>query len=222
MSGTEADVFSAGNGPSAAAGERAPSATGTTRDRIVDAAEHLMRSVGLARTTTKEIAREAGCSEAAIYKHFSSKEELFTTVLGERLPPLGAVLDVLDDERAGSIEDRLTHLAAVACTFYESTTAIAASLFAEPALLARHRAGLAELGAGPHVPVQRLATFLRHARERGDVSAEADPDASAALLLGACLQRAFLMSFSPPAPPPIPAEAFAADLVRTLLHGLQP
>jgi len=199
----------------------APAAPGT-RTRIVDAAEELMRSIGLARTTTKEIARRAGCSEAAIYKHFSSKEELFTTVLAERLPPLGAVLDVLDDDRVSSIEEKLVTVAAVACTFYESTTAIAASLFAEPALLARHREGLAELGAGPHVPVQRLAAFLREARDRGEVRASADPDAAAALLLGACLQRAFLMSFSPPAPPPGLAGEFAADLVRTLIGGLQP
>lgn len=59
-----------------------------TRVRLLDAAHHLMLTVGLARATTKEIARAAGCSEAALYKHFASKEELFIQVLTERLPPL--------------------------------------------------------------------------------------------------------------------------------------
>jgi AcrR family transcriptional regulator len=44
------------------------------RVRILDAAHELMLTLGLARTTTKEIARAAGCSEAALYKHFASKE----------------------------------------------------------------------------------------------------------------------------------------------------
>ena len=60
------------------------------RVRIVDAAHELMLTIGLARATTKEIAKAAGCSEAALYKHFASKEDLFVTVLKERLPKLGA------------------------------------------------------------------------------------------------------------------------------------
>ncbi|MFF5422601.1 TetR/AcrR family transcriptional regulator, partial [Streptomyces misionensis] len=62
------------------------------RVRIVDAAHQLMLTIGLARATTKEIARAAGCSEAALYKHFASKEELFVTVLKERLPRLDPLL----------------------------------------------------------------------------------------------------------------------------------
>ena len=42
----------------------------STRDRMLDAAYTVMRTRGLARATTKEIAREAGFSEAALYKHF--------------------------------------------------------------------------------------------------------------------------------------------------------
>ncbi|WP_211358148.1 TetR/AcrR family transcriptional regulator [Amycolatopsis cihanbeyliensis] len=34
--------------------------------------------------------RAAECSEAALYKHFVSKEELFVVVLQERLPPPSA------------------------------------------------------------------------------------------------------------------------------------
>ncbi|HEX4258089.1 MAG TPA: helix-turn-helix domain-containing protein, partial [Streptosporangiaceae bacterium] len=44
-----------------------------TRDRILDAATHVMRTRGFARTTTKEIARAAGYSEATLYKHFQDK-----------------------------------------------------------------------------------------------------------------------------------------------------
>ncbi len=66
-----------------------------TRSRILDAAAALMTTVGLTRTTTKQIAREAGCSEAALYKHFRNKEEIFVRVLHERVPQFSDVLEQL-------------------------------------------------------------------------------------------------------------------------------
>src|ERR1700733_13336135 len=66
-----------------------------TRDRILDAAAHVMRTRGFARTTTKEIARAAGYSEATLYKHFLDKTDLFLAVLKERLPSLGSTLSAL-------------------------------------------------------------------------------------------------------------------------------
>ena len=68
------------------------------RVRILDAAHELMLTVGLARATTKEIARAAGCSEAALYKYFDSKEDLFVRVLAERLPRLTPLLGSLAAE----------------------------------------------------------------------------------------------------------------------------
>ncbi len=63
-----------------------------TRDRILDAATHVMRTRGFARTTTKEIARAAGYSEATLYKHFQDKTDLFLAVLKERLPTVSWML----------------------------------------------------------------------------------------------------------------------------------
>ena len=192
------------------------------RTRIVDAAAKLMHSVGLANTTTKEIALHAHCSEAAIYKYFRSKEELFLRVLDERLPSLDAALRALEDDTTGPPTERLIDLVATACAFYEASVAMAASLFADPALRERHRQALAELKTGPHVPIRRLARYLAQARDDGRIGVDADPDAAAAMLLGACLQRAFLASFSPPAPAPAPRREFAERLVATLEAGLRP
>ena len=44
----------------------------STRDRMLDAAAHVMHTRGLSRATTKEIAKAAGYSEAALYKALSS------------------------------------------------------------------------------------------------------------------------------------------------------
>lgn len=190
-----------------------------------------MRTIGLARATTKEIARVAGCSEAALYKHFSGKEEIFVQVLKERLPPLNPLLDELNAAYAGgaapgeppggrSLGQNLTEIALRAARFYEQSFPIAASLFAEPKLLRRHDEAMRSLGTGPHKPLEALADYLRAEREVGRIRSGADPEAAAALLLGACSQRAVLASIGGGAEAAQPLEDFAAGLVRTLLAGI--
>jgi AcrR family transcriptional regulator len=56
--------------------------TGEERRRvIVEAALALFSRKGFRGTTTKEIAEAAGCSEATIFKHFATKDELYSAIL---------------------------------------------------------------------------------------------------------------------------------------------
>ena len=56
--------------------------TGEERRRvIVEAAVALFSQKGFRGTTTKEIAETAGCSEATIFKHFATKNELYSAIL---------------------------------------------------------------------------------------------------------------------------------------------
>ncbi|MFD9410775.1 TetR/AcrR family transcriptional regulator [Streptomyces sp. NPDC059989] len=172
-----------------------------TPERILDAAETLMRTIGLAGATTKAIAREAGCSEAALYKYFANKEELFVRVLMERTPNAGPLMAALDaepgEEGAGSGgEEGLAEIARHAALFYADAMPMAASLFADPVLLSRHREGVRKIGTGPHVVLEALAGRLRRELDAGRLRPDADPEAAAALLLGACFQRAFFLHFS--------------------------
>jgi AcrR family transcriptional regulator len=190
------------------------------RVRILDAAHDLLLTVGLTRATTKEIAKAAGCSEAALYKYFESKEELFVRVLGERLPRLTPLLGTLTAEPGtGTLEDNLARIAEQAALFYEQSFPIAASLYAEPQLKRRHDEALRKIGAGPHVPIEALDAYLRAEQAVGRVHAGADTFAAASLLLGACAQRAFAYDAGPEDARP-PAAAFAARLARTLLDGI--
>ena len=158
-----------------------------TRDRILDAATHVMRTRGFARTTTKEIARAAGYSEATLYKHFQDKTDLFLAVLKERLPTVSWMLSPAADQTPAAPDDlagRLTAFARGAIDFYLASFPISASVFSEPDLLAAHRAAVTGQGAGPHMPVQALARYLRTEQERGRVRPGADCEAAACLLLG--------------------------------------
>lgn len=192
------------------------------RARIIDAAHQLMLTIGLARATTKEIARAAGCSEAALYKHFPSKEELFVVVLKERLPRLGGILKRLatDAGEEGTVEQNLTEIAREAALFYEQSFPIAASLYAEPRLKERHNAAMRELGTGPHIPIRGVDAYLRAEQSAGRVRAGADTYAAASLLLGACAQRAFAYEATETGGPPQPLDVFAASIARMLLSGL--
>ncbi|MEU7408681.1 helix-turn-helix domain-containing protein [Streptomyces sp. NPDC042638] len=194
--------------------------TKPARVRILDAAHELMLTVGLARATTKEIARAAGCSEAALYKYFDSKEELFVQVLDERLPRLTPLLRSLSAEPGqGTLEGNLTEIAREAALFYEQSFPIAASLYAETQLKQRHYDALRAIGSGPHLPIQGLDSYLRAEQAAGRVRADADTYAAASLLLGACAHRAYAYDAVANGERP-PVEEFAARLASTLLGGI--
>jgi AcrR family transcriptional regulator len=194
-----------------------------TRDRILDAAAEVMTRLGLARATTKEIARAAGCSEALLYKHFREKEEIFLAVLKDRLPNLTATLAALPGQAGtASVRDRLVEVVEVAVRFYEGGMAIGSSMLGDPVLVRRHREWLLGRDIGPHHANRMLANYLRAEQATGRVAAGVDADAAAALLLGASYQRAFMLRLmgeqrlSPP-----PAE-FAHSVVDAALRGLDP
>lgn len=191
-----------------------------TRVRLLDAAYELMLTIGLARATTKEIARAAGCSEAALYKHFDSKEELFLHVLTERLPPLGPLLGSLAAEPGRhSLQENLAEIARQACLFYEQSFRIVASLYAEIQLKRRHDDAMRQMGAGPHMPIEGLDAYLRAEQAVGRVRPDADTFAAASLLLGACAQRAFAYDAAEEGVRPS-VDTFVERLARTLLAGL--
>ncbi|MGV0026046.1 TetR/AcrR family transcriptional regulator [Phormidesmis priestleyi] len=57
----------------------------TTRERLLDAAERVIRTKGLAAASTREIAREAGCADGTLYNHFVDRADLFVAVFLEKL-----------------------------------------------------------------------------------------------------------------------------------------
>src|SRR5699024_1710044 len=169
--------------PSAARGD-SPSA----HDRILDAAALIMRRDGLVRATTKEIAREAGCSEALLYKHFPDKRDIFLRVLTQRSPRLDIAGEL---PGTATVPENLTKLVVALLAFYEQGFPMAASIFGSRDLLAAHRAAMNEQGAGPHRPADLVTAYLEAERDLGRVGREADCDALARLLTGAALHEAF-------------------------------
>jgi AcrR family transcriptional regulator len=75
------------------------------RQEIIRAAMEVFARNGFGGSTTREIAENAGISEAMIYSHFQNKEDLYTAIIDEKLQesePLYYPLDAIrnrDDQR---------------------------------------------------------------------------------------------------------------------------
>jgi len=72
-----------------------PSDAPLTRDRILAAAEDVIRRFGPAKATVVDVARALGVSHAAVYRHVATKAELRDLVVGrwveETMAPLRAI-----------------------------------------------------------------------------------------------------------------------------------
>jgi AcrR family transcriptional regulator len=91
---------------SAAQPATAPSSRpASRRDQILDAAMECFASAGFRGTTTREIASRVGLTEAALYRHFASKEALYAAIIARKIdaPDLTAHLEAAaaaGDDRA--------------------------------------------------------------------------------------------------------------------------
>jgi len=77
------------------------------RDRILDAALQVFAERGFHGATTRELAKAAGVSEALMFRHFPTKEELYSALqfhcCRAKNEKMGATLAQLDDSTASLI-----------------------------------------------------------------------------------------------------------------------
>ena len=88
-----------------------------TRQQILDACDKLIQSLGLARVTTKELARETGLSEGALYRHFEHKQDIFLAVFEKHVRMLVHVLSEYVAGR-GAVEQNLREIALAILRYY--------------------------------------------------------------------------------------------------------
>ena len=75
-----------------------------TRAQLLDAAERVFARDGLRGASVDTIALEAGYSTGAVYSNFKGKEDLFLTLIEERIDPrLAKVYEALEAELAAGV-----------------------------------------------------------------------------------------------------------------------
>ncbi|HPZ52032.1 MAG TPA: TetR/AcrR family transcriptional regulator [Clostridia bacterium] len=70
--------------------------TMATRKKIMEAGLVLFAQKGFALTSIKDIAEAAGISTGLIYRHFSSKEDLFNSLIANTIEELNKFIQILD------------------------------------------------------------------------------------------------------------------------------
>jgi AcrR family transcriptional regulator len=150
---------------------------------IVDATRTLFDERGLQDVPIDDIARAVGLSRALIYRHFSSKEELFILTITRYLSELSERLD----EAAASSEEHVARLQAVTAAFADFALEYPAFLDCAISLLRRPHEVLRELvsdavwirlGQGMASCLGVCADVLRDGRDAG-VFTIAEPDFAA-------------------------------------------
>jgi AcrR family transcriptional regulator len=192
------------------------------RRQILEAAERVFRAKGLAKATTREIARDAGCADGTLYVHFEDRLALFSAVLDECLPDFKETLEQLE-ALAGkrTVRQNLEMVAERYLVFLQRALGTVCSLFAEPELLQAHRCRMRAQGKGPHISKEMLSSYIRAEQKIGRLDRRASPETVASMLFGSCLYQAFMTQYTGEEMHPEP-RIFVRKLVDNILRGARP
>lgn len=184
--------------------------TDATAARVVDAALRCVARWGLAKTTVEDVAREAGCSRATLYRAFpGGKEAVFAAVADAELSRLeGAVAGAV--AAADTLEDALV----------TSITSVAAHLEGHAVFqfLLAHEPGLVL----PHLAFRELDALLARVRRFGGPLLTPYLDAEEAARTAEWVARIVISYLcSPAAGAPLADDPSVRRLVRSfVLPGL--
>ncbi|MFJ6671662.1 TetR/AcrR family transcriptional regulator [Actinosynnema sp. NPDC091369] len=189
------------------------------RDHLIAAATRLIADRGTAGLTVRDIARAADVAVGVLYNHFADKEELLALALHRHVRDVEERLGRprTDGTLAENLHAFVTHALAAHTAFLPAF----AGLIGHPEVFARFD-DLPNPMADGHGLHRALADYLRAEQSRGRIAADADPDAVATLVVGAChelvLPRVYRGLTDPPPIPPGHVDA----LVATVLNGIVP
>lgn len=186
------------------------------RADILRAAEKLMHSRGLSGVTTRQISREVGCSEGALYVHFNGRLELLLAMLDEGLPDMLVPLQTLQDSVGySSPQKNLVQALDGIFKFHQRIVSETAGLFAEPELLDAYRNSLKRQGKGPHLSMKVLENYIHSEKQLKRIASHVDAKLAATLMMSCSFFRAFVERFFGKSMQP-PWTTFAQQLVATV------
>lgn len=193
------------------------------RERLIGIALELYARNGYAETTLAAIARAAGMTPAAVHYYFRTREQLFATIVDERIAPMRARVDAIFSEHADDPVAAFTRLAErfvqIAVEEPWMGPVLISELLREDDLFKQHLRARTD--------PQRLSALLsaiRRWQEEGRINPDLDP----ALLMTTISALTFLPMAGlrkwadDPLRRHIDAQAIARHAVALLEHGLAP
>ncbi len=165
--------------------------------------------------STREIAERAGISEAALFKRFSTKAQLFMAAM---VPPAPAIEAVIKEAaKAASARQGLEKIAHGALDYFRTAIPMIIPLVAHPSFSAELSGNFSTSPAT--TLLNAITAHLRDEAARGRLATD-DPMAASAMLVSALHSIALfeIMGFHGGAVP----KAGVRALVDALWHGLEP
>jgi len=102
--------------------------------RVLDAARTCISRVGLTKTTLDDVAREAGCARATVYRCFDNKQQLLTALVLREAGHLHDLV-VAEAEHTDSLADAITAAVVTSVDALRGNPALAFICAHEPELL---------------------------------------------------------------------------------------
>lgn len=165
----------------------AKSAKDERRDAIVAIAQQSFAANGYAGASMSEIATRVGGSKATLYNYFKSKEELFVAVIEKKCRQIESLLKEAEIESGGDLRTALTKFGErfVALILSEESVATYRLVTAECARFPE--IGHAIYTSGVQTNHKRMANFLEHAKEAGQLRGDTDVTVAAEQFFDLCL-----------------------------------
>lgn len=154
----------------------------TRLNQILTAARELIASGGVAALTVRGIARKVGVTEAAIYRHVDSKDQVLVMLLEDVRQ---SVLDTIEQTTApdSNALDKLEHALQHHLSFIESRRGISFVVIAEAAQFQEPRVR----NAGKKLVedyLKLLEGFIQQGIDEGEVESSISPSAAATMFFG--------------------------------------
>jgi AcrR family transcriptional regulator len=198
----------------------------TLREHLIATAARLIDEQGTSGLTVRTIAREAKVADGVLYNHFADKEEVIALALRAHVQAVMREAGGLPRAGEATVEQNLrTHITRGLAVLARIMPAFA-GVFGQPKVLHRFHELALDGGIGPHgehaLPA-RLAAYLREEQRLGRISATANVEATATLIIGACHEVALPRLFGgTPTPEVNIPPGFVDGLIATVLHGILP
>ncbi|MDQ4213633.1 TetR/AcrR family transcriptional regulator [Microbacterium capsulatum] len=187
---------------------------GYDRSQVLEIAVGLFNEQGYDATSVSGLAEKLGLSKAALYHHFSSKEQILEIALDDALSGLEAVLD---DALAGDDLPAATRLVAV----IEGAVRVLTSRLPQVTLLLRvhgnsdvERAALVRRRAFD----QRVARLVEAAQDEGALRADIRPSVTTRLIFGMINS---IIEWYRPGQTTVAPDELATDVTRVVFDGLR-
>jgi len=149
-----------------------------TRQRIIDAAAEVAGEVGYAKATTKDIAVAAGVNEVTLFRHFGSKENLFSAAIEQYGGP--AMVPAIEAQLTGDYRQDLMTIGNILMTVLVERREMLQLLLCDSAHIPEVRTVLAR---NPRELRQMTARYLKSQMEKGTIK-EQHPEALAQAFMG--------------------------------------